>query len=470
MILDSSMKSTSIWPNVASALESRFNVSVLSRSVGSESISREDLYDKGLVDLPQSTDIDADEILNAYDGIFSRVDLYGTMPFDLKQLYAHRYITYWMQFIEANSVELVISPVAPHRIFDFSLLIACRKLGVNYIAFQTTPFEKRLFIIDRFVGPGKFIFELDIPNGKLPEMVEKDIILRSGLYDTAIPNYEKRNISLSKNNNYLKKIVSLGRKSIDSNYRFWSSFKRTQNLIKGGHISSLDYVTYLVEKHKRLRRLKSVYNRLSILVDDSREYIYFPLHYQPEETTCPSGGVFSNQLLVLDRLLRSTPETVLIYVKEHRSQFMKSANGDLARTTDFYECLIENPRVRLVDMSIDQFGLVDNAQMVATVTGTVGYEAYCRGVKTVLFGRTWLEGLTNVHSYKDLCGLRAFYFGDALQLDLNDKVKEICNIMKYSFSAIHDENYESIYGVPGIKDEQSLVEAISNYIEANYGL
>jgi hypothetical protein len=443
-------------------------VSILYRSAGSESISRKDLYDKGLVDLPQSTDIDADAFFNAYDGIFSRVDVYGTMPFDVKQLYAQRYITYWMRYIEANSVGLVISPVAPHRIFDFSLLIACRKLGVSYIAFQTTPFEKKLFIIDRFVGPGKFIFELDIPDGKLPEMIEKDIILKSGLYDAALPNYERKNIVLN-NNNYLEKIVSLGRKLIDSNYRFWSSFKRTENLIKGGHVSSLDYLIYLVEKNKRLRRLKSVYNRLSVLVDVSREYIYFPLHHQPEETTCPSGGVFSNQLLVLDRLLQSAPETVLIYVKEHRSQFIKSANGDLGRTTSFYECLIENPRIRLVDMSIDQFVLIDNAQMVATVTGTVGYEAYCRGVRTVLFGRTWLEGLTNVHSYKDLSGLRAFYVGDALQLDLHDKVKEICNIMKYSFSTIHDENYETAYGVPGIKDEQSLVEAISNYIEASYG-
>ena len=457
------MKDKNLWNNIGLRISKNFNISFLYENIGIESIKRTDLYDKGLLDLPLSIDTTADHFFYLFETLFSRIDIYGSMSFDLKRLYAHRYITYWIQFIKYNSIVMVISPVAPHRVFDFSLLIACQMLGINYVSFQTTPIDKQLFLIDKFYDSDQFIFEHDFKSHGLKEKIKNDVARRSGTYEKALPNYEKKNILANKNQ--IKKTLNFSRKFFQDKYKFWSSFKLPKNLIKGGHIAPFDYASYLICKNRRLKSLKKYYEKNTSSVDVNKEYIFFPLHYQPEETTCPSGGIYSNQLLVLDKLLQIGSQDTLIYVKEHRTQFNNNYNGDLGRKKDFYDFLIQHPRVKLVDMNIDQFLLVDNSKMVATVTGTVAYESFCRNIKSVLFGRTWLNGLTNVHKYSSVSKLQNFYNGNKVYLSVDQKEKEIFQIMKNSFSSVHDENYENLYGRPLKDDEENLFIAIINYIE-----
>lgn len=457
------MKDKNLWKTIGSRISEKFNISFLYENTGIESIKRTDLYDKGLLDLPLSIDVTADHLFYLFETLFSRIDLYGSMSFDLKRLYAHRYITYWIQFIKYNSIVMVISPVAPHRVFDFSLLIACQMLGINYVSFQTTPIDKQLFLIDKFYDSDQFIFEHDFKSHRLKEKIKNDIARRTGTYEKAIPNYERRNILNNKIS--IKKVLNFSRKFFEDKYKFWSSFKLPKNLIEGGHITLFNYACYLICKNRRLKSLEKYYEKNSSNVDFNKEYIFFPLHYQPEESTCPSGGIYSNQLLVLDKLLQIGSQDTLVYVKEHRSQFNKTLNGDLGRKKDFYDFLIQHPRVKLVDMNIDQFLLIDKSKMVATVTGTVAYEAYCRNIKSVLFGRTWLNDLTNVHKYSSVSKLQDFYNRDVDCLSADQKEKEIFDIMKNSFLSVHDENYENLYGPPTKDDEENLFIAIKSYIE-----
>lgn len=468
LLLESSMKSSALWENVSLALEEQLGVDVLRGQVGSELIGRKDLYNKGILELePSAIHLIKDQHNGCFPGLFSRVDPYSEIPRDLREVYTRRYINYWVNFIRQHGVGLIISPVPPHRLFDFSLLVACDMLDVNYISFQTTPFDKRLFVIDRFIGKGKFIVELGLESASedVQEVIEDDIRRRCLSHDEAIPRYEINNILKSKNR--FKNLFPNIKKSFDKKYKFWSSYKLAPNIIWGGHITAVQYLLYLFKKAKEHALLESAYSRHSVCVDLERDYVYFPLHYQPEETTCPSGGVFSNQLLVIDQLLNSVPVDVPIYIKEHRSQFNRSFDGNLGREARIYEYLANHQRLKLVPIDVDQFSLIDNSKMVVTVSGTVGYEAYCRGVKAVLFGRTWLEGLSNVHVFDSNAALRDFYYDEIVFLEPREKVKEIYEILQHSICAIHDENYEALYGIPGQKDEEQLVRALRNYIEGS---
>ena len=67
------------------------------------------------------------------------------------------------------------------------------------------------------------------------------------------------------------------------------------------------------------RRLKKTYDRLCSDPDLSQPYIYVALHYQPEQTTSPSGGVYVHQDLMVGLLASHLPSGWKIYVKEHEA-------------------------------------------------------------------------------------------------------------------------------------------------------
>lgn len=126
-------------------------------------------------------------------------------------------------------------------------------------------------------------------------------------------------------------------------------------------------------------------------------YIYVPLHYQPERSTSPEGGVFPNQLLMVELLSTCAPEGWSIYVKENPLQFQAvAATGECSRTIDFYDDLAALPNVTIVPISTSSFELIDNSMAVATVTGTAGWEAVLRGKPTLIFGHAWYKGCEGV--------------------------------------------------------------------------
>lgn len=132
---------------------------------------------------------------------------------------------------------------------------------------------------------------------------------------------------------------------------------------------------------------------MSNKVDLSRNYIYFPLHYQPELTTSPQGNIFVHQFLVANLLSCCLPEGWKLYIKEHPLQFEK---GERGRGAYHYRHLLKLDSVELVDMRTSQVELIDNANLVSTVTGTSGWEAVVRSVPAVIFGNAWYRGCEGV--------------------------------------------------------------------------
>ena len=154
---------------------------------------------------------------------------------------------------------------------------------------------------------------------------------------------------------------------------------------------------HILRKNTRYRNtLRKYYSSLTSTPDFSTKYVYFGLHYQPEETTSPSGDIFVNQLLCIETLLRNTPEDMLIYVKEHPQQFQHHMEGHKCRNKDYYKDLLSSPRVKLMPLDMDSFQLMQNASAVATVTGTLGWEALMHHIPVIIFGLTWYEKMPGV--------------------------------------------------------------------------
>jgi capsular polysaccharide biosynthesis protein len=153
--------------------------------------------------------------------------------------------------------------------------------------------------------------------------------------------------------------------------------------------------------NRRKRELLREYLARCAPLDFDAPYIFVALHYQPEQTTSPTGGVFVDQNIMVDMLARIVPAGWRIYVKDHPFQFFPNSIGERSRSVEFYDDLMAHSNVTLVPWSVSPFELIDHAKAVATVCGTTGIEAIMRGKPVLAFGYAWYrdcEGVFNTPS------------------------------------------------------------------------
>lgn len=130
----------------------------------------------------------------------------------------------------------------------------------------------------------------------------------------------------------------------------------------------------------------------SDLYDEFRpreKYAFYALHYEPEVSLLLLAPFATDQLNVIRQLARSLPVDYFLYVKEHPLMAPY-------RPRAYYKELKKIPNVRLLNPAIQGFDLIQNAQLVATVTGTVGWEALMLKKPVIVFGHQFYNLLSMV--------------------------------------------------------------------------
>lgn len=145
-------------------------------------------------------------------------------------------------------------------------------------------------------------------------------------------------------------------------------------------------------------------------------YIFLPLHYQPEQTTAPGAyRSFWSQYYVALIIAKTLPPEWKLVVKEHpgtfyipgRSQLAKKKEATIAsyRSKLFYSMLINLPNTQLAPSSYSASEIASHATVVATVTGTIALEALYHNTPAVNFGRSpyaGIKGCAEVQKESDL--------------------------------------------------------------------
>ena len=173
------------------------------------------------------------------------------------------------------------------------------------------------------------------------------------------------------------------------------------------------------------------------------KFVYFPLQYQPEMTTSTLGGSFSDQLLAIEHLSIILPDDLWIYVKENPIQ-----TGAM-RGPKFFDRLDRIPNLKFLPSFANTFDLIDNSEFVATVTGTVGWEAICKGKNVLIFGMPWYRNLPGaIQFHKDITY--------EMILDCENKHSTLEKQTGILLSRSHSANSQ---------DSQAVAETIVNLIE-----
>lgn len=212
------------------------------------------------------------------------------------------------------------------------------------------------------------------------------------------------------------------------------------------------------------RQLPSFYRDLCSDINLTDRYIYFALHYQPEQTSLPMAGIFENQYMTISLLSRFLPSDWYIYVKENPYQFlnMDPHQRDF-KSKLFYKTVSELPGVKLIPMRYNSFELIDHSQAVATLTGMTGWEAINRGKPVLCFGYSSYrnnDGVFHINSDIDLLNAINRLENGSLVPDIK-KIRFYVSLLYKHTSPGVVKNFEyDVYGINKETNSQSWYSEI----------
>lgn len=110
-------------------------------------------------------------------------------------------------------------------------------------------------------------------------------------------------------------------------------------------------------------------------------YVLFGLHMQPESSIDVWAPFFSNQMWVIELLSRSIPPTHRLLVKIHKSDTARYSGAELRKMASY-------PGVKLVAPRADTRRLIENADLIVLIQGTIGLEAALLGKPVIMLGQS----------------------------------------------------------------------------------
>ena len=140
------------------------------------------------------------------------------------------------------------------------------------------------------------------------------------------------------------------------------------------------------------RRMRA---HISKEIDFSKDFVYFPLHLQPEMTTDSLGERYYDQMLAIERVSELLPEGWFVYVKENPYQ------DEFRRGRGFFQRLEMLKNVKLVPNETSSYDLIEKSKFVATITGTAGWEALTGGRNVLTFGHAWYNHMPGAFCYSN---------------------------------------------------------------------
>ena len=118
----------------------------------------------------------------------------------------------------------------------------------------------------------------------------------------------------------------------------------------------------------------------------SFDYVFFPMHTEPENTLLVFGRPYMNQIEAIRNVSQSIPVGMTLLVKEHPASVGK-------RHFNYYRKILDIPNVRLADPALPTGPILEKAALVATIAGSVGWEAVLQRRPVVALGQTPYEHL-----------------------------------------------------------------------------
>jgi len=371
------------------------------------------------------------EMLLAMDQM-DRMDPLNAFSFQERWDHFKFLMNHWLEVLQDSKPAIVFFSQPPHLIYDYVLYVLCRHLGLDTLMCFPTAVPARSLVMSSFEeGPRGVIqgYRRRLEDGqsaevKLSPEVQSHWEKSQQEYSQATPVFlrdvKQKNQDAKADLTWKSRLVKFSHPLHLSKYIMQESNRFTgqapANYIKEPGKSVIDSRIsgrnwWRHRKHSMAHQddLAREYQRLTKPFNAKQNYVFFALHYQPEMTTNPLGGVFTDQNLALEMLSQAVPEGWHIYVKEAPASLSPLYRHSWFRDKAWYERMAAIPKVSLMDVSSSPFELIDYCRCTATITGTAGWESVLRGKPCLVFGYAWYRWCEGVKQVSDNDDLKAWF-------------------------------------------------------------
>ena len=333
--------------------------------------------------LSKSINLDQVEIGKVLERFASQLNLSSKSDY---QNALNSLINYSNDLIKKYDINLILYNDYPHTPLEIVLYFIAKKLNIEiYFLFpvpRINPIEERFFLTTDFKKLPDY-FWLEYKNIKETSNFDINSI------SVDLQNYYKEYTGKIKINNYYfgnktSRLLLLKRYLL----RFPISVKqRGLKLSIEQAIKRIQYITP-IHNYQKSRILKYAEKISYKTIQYDEQFIFFPLHYQPEANTIPWGNIYSDQLYAITEISKALPDDYILYVKEHPTYWKLNhiENFSLYRSEAFYTKIAKLKNVRLISYKIPSYRIIDKAQCVITISGTIAWEAFYKSVPCIVLG------------------------------------------------------------------------------------
>lgn len=347
-------------------------------------------------------------------------DLNTTETYDRRKFQYLSHLRFWNDFLDRHKIDVYFMGTVPYAMWDYIIYELCKLRNIPTVLLQH-------LLVDGYSLP---VSSIEGPDLALQDAVATVAAEYAGREDE-IPLCERSETFIRKQSDKTKDPhpeyydMTLNEYTVGGWKTAWIYFK---SLVKGvltgqpGY-SRLQWLELLscdfwlrFFKDWELRTLWRYWDAHADFRIDGTPFVYVALAYQPEVSTCPAGGVFTNQELMIAQLAKAMPPGVVLAVKEHPGQ------KSLSRTLDFYQWLVSVDNVRLVPRNYNTYRLIESAAAVSTVTGSVIMEALFRQTPVIAFGEhnsVYAPGVFRVRNKRDVAAAVKAIFEDGVKPSLS---------------------------------------------------
>ena len=367
--------------------------------------------------------ISSDILEKLHDSDYLAIAMIGRMDyvdisFSQKKHIYYKYAQFWYGMLKKYKPESILFSAIPHSGLHYTLYALAKIFGVktHIVDYTRIAESTRAFMIEDYTVGSRDIKRHLISNkdkkysiSDLSNDIKEYYLEQCNPKTDSTPGYMHESVAkLRKPHMRSPKLSSIYNNVkkgtfITTIYSYLKMFFGVYNQITTDKNLRGYQVKILIKKCiKKNKKLAKEYKIQQIAPDLSKNYVYVPLQVQPEATTAPHGGIFEDQLLMLQFLSRSIPDDWIIYVKENPTQLSyANSSSYLYRYPGYYKEIAGMRNTHLVPTDVSTFDLIENCKAVVTVTGTAGWEVLLRGKPSIVFGYPWYMDCEGVFKVSD---------------------------------------------------------------------
>ena len=297
-------------------------------------------------------------------------------------------ITFWEDILSKTEAAYILSDCIIGA-NNFIGMIVGKKLGTLYISMETGRYKKYYSFFS--TGEGYV-------NDRLVNMIDKDVVLSNEDVERA-EGYIQDYINNKRQPAYINAPVNLNRQ-IGKTILFYLKRIKNVSYIWDKKFDNKYNIHLYKGKKQTLLPIAEAMRKpmISIYFNEpnySDNYILFPLHFQPEASTCVYARKYENQLFFIEQMAKSIPVDKILYVKEH---FVRQGHRPLS----FYKQLKKYPNVKLISPNSDNHKLIKHSSFLICLTSTMGFEALMYGKPVFICGNCFFENFSGVEKIYDV--------------------------------------------------------------------